>query len=785
MKHLAAAIFVLLLVLAAQAGVARDRCLKPFTVAGEIGLGSFLQPLDAETTFVSPDGHFVALQPVERGLLKRGLVEDELRVYEVAKLRTALVGRDQVRPPLPVLDVRESTYRDGPIISEIQWLPDSSGVAFLLKTAQGGSTLMVVGLRGGRPEALSLPGQDVTAFDVRDRTHYVYTVFAPSSISVPGETWTILVGTGNTLFDLMNPLEWRSKIESGASENGLRSVLWAAVGGAPHLMISRRSNEPILINPLGRWLALAPDGHSLVTAITVTSVPERWVRSFRPPSRDDPQQMHAGRQDVNTTISAGSLVSEYVLINLRTRAITAVNGAPTGIGNGWWGEIGVPKWSEDGKAVLLPNTYPMPSTAHQFVARPCAAIFYPVGWTMQCLRDLSPHDIARIGSLQFVDGNSDEVAIHFLRGGGERSAPREEVYVHARDGIWRVVGGRAVSQPRSNGIDVYVRQGLNTPPVVVATDRRSKISRVIWDPNPQLKNIALGEAVVYQWKDSTGRKWTAGLYKPINYVPGRRYPLVIQTHGFPRDQFQPSGIYPTAFAARALAASGMFVLQVPMECVFEGTREGLCNVEGFVSAVAQLSAQGLVDRNRVGIIGFSRTTYYVLEALTTAGATFAAASVTDGEDYGYMQYLSFLDYAKNVEAHVAEAVIGARPFGTGIQVWIKQSPEFNMMKVSAPLLVTSLGRLSLLDMWESYAVLRYLNKPVDLLVLNSDEHVLTDPAIRMASQGGSVDWFRFWLQGYEDPDAAKAPEYRRWEKLCDLQITQNPRIPTFCVSSRK
>src|SRR4030081_1238633 len=31
----------------------------------------------------------------------------------------------------------------------------------------------------------------------------------------------------------------------------------------------------------------------------------------------------------------------------------------------------------------------------------------------------------------------------------------------------------------------------------------------------------------------------------------------------------------------------------------------------------------------------------------------------------------------------------------------------------------------------------------------------------MASQGGSVEWFRFWLQDYEDPDHAKAHNNRK------------------------
>lgn len=47
-----------------------------------------------------------------------------------------------------------------------------------------------------------------------------------------------------------------------------------------------------------------------------------------------------------------------------------------------------------------------------------------------------------------------------------------------------------------------------------------------------------------------------------------------------------------------------------------------------------------------------------------------------------------------------------------------------------------------------------------LNLLNDSEHVLTNPAARLASQGGTVDWMRFWLQDYEDPAAAKTEQYK-------------------------
>ena len=84
----------------------------------------------------------------------------------------------------------------------------------------------------------------------------------------------------------------------------------------------------------------------------------------------------------------------------------------------------------------------------------------------------------------------------------------------------------------------------------------------------------------------------------------------------------------------------------------------------------------------------------------------------------------------------------------------------------------------LLSMWAAYSGLHQLHKPVDLIMLNSDEHVLTNPAVRMASQGGSVDWFRFWLQGYEDPDPAKAGQYKRWRELKKMQAESDKKSST-------
>lgn len=253
---------------------------------------------------------------------------------------------------------------------------------------------------------------------------------------------------------------------------------------------------------------------------------------------------------------------------------------------------------------------------------------------------------------------------------------------------------------------------------------------------------------------------------PSDYKSGRRYPLVIQTHGFEESRFIPSGIYPTAFAARALAAAGILVLQVQdLGCMTVTPAEGPCAVSGYEAAVNQLVSEGLVDPERIGIIGFSRTCFYVMETLTTGSFRVRAASITDGVLADYFQYILFTSRF----APEANSIIGAQPFGEGLQQWLKRSPGYNLDKITAPLLVVGEGPVGVLFMWQPYAGLRLLQKPVDLIMLNTDEHVLTNPAVRLASQGGTVDWFRFWLQDYENPDSSKIDQYQRWRGLRKMQ----------------
>jgi hypothetical protein len=216
-------------------------------------------------------------------------------------------------------------------------------------------------------------------------------------------------------------------------------------------------------------------------------------------------------------------------------------------------------------------------------------------------------------------------------------------------------------------------------------------------------------------------------------------------------------------AARPLAAAGFVVLQV--EDKYEqnmSAEEARLHVGAYKAAIDQLAKRGVIDPRRVGIIGFSRTCWFVEEALLDMPEHFAAAVLADGVDQSYLQYM--LNAPEN-PAIESERYNGGKPFGKALKSWLNAAPGFRLSKLETPLRLQAIGPVGVLEEWEIYASLRIQNKPVDMMFLPLAQHVLQNPAEIMASEQGDVDWFRYWLKGEEDQDPAKRTQYERWGQL--------------------
>ncbi len=321
--------------------------------------------------------------------------------------------------------------------------------------------------------------------------------------------------------------------------------------------------------------------------------------------------------------------------------------------------------------------------------------------------------------------------------------------------------------------EITLEQDLNTPPKIYVIAHGSHKKSLLLDLNPQFAALRLGKVEEIKWTSKDGHRVGGELYYPVGYAPGTRYPLVIQTHGsLGPTQFSVEGAFSSGYAAQPLAGKGVMVLQLGewdpddpwgyMAKYWDSPEEAVLATGVYESAIDLLDSKGLIDRNLVGLQGFSRTCLYVKFTLTHSKYHFAAAAVEDGIDAGYFQYIA---HNSPIFMHQSEKFNGGLPFGDGLKSWVEKSPSFNADKVLTPIRIIASSAESALGEWEWFALLSRLDKPVELVMLHDATHLLVKPWDRMVSQQGNVDWFSFWLKSDEDPNPVKREQYSRWRAM--------------------
>jgi dipeptidyl aminopeptidase/acylaminoacyl peptidase len=187
------------------------------------------------------------------------------------------------------------------------------------------------------------------------------------------------------------------------------------------------------------------------------------------------------------------------------------------------------------------------------------------------------------------------------------------------------------------------------------------------------------------------------------------------------------------------------------------------------SAVEALDRRRLVDKSNVGIIGFSSTSWQTDFMITHSDFPFAAVSSADSGIRNYGSYW-MLNSKKSMNDY--EDVLGGPPYGLTLENTLRFAPAFNAQNVKSPVLMEySSFPGDLTGNMEFFVALKRQGKAVDMFYYPNGEHVLDTPGERIASLQRNVDWFRFWMQGFENAAPPYDPEqYVRWESLRHEQL---------------
>lgn len=340
----------------------------------------------------------------------------------------------------------------------------------------------------------------------------------------------------------------------------------------------------------------------------------------------------------------------------------------------------------------------------------------------------------------------------------------------------------------ASGWSLRLKDGLDVPPDVVAegpAGQQVQLTRL----NPGV-SAAWGTIRPYAWKDAKGREWNGGLLVPAGHDAGVRHPLVIQTYGFRTDRFYLDGAntsngFTSGFAGRAFLREKILVLAFPVGASTDAPRTEsgaiAASMDGVRGAIDALVESGTVDKDRIGIMGWSMTGERVLNQVTFADAPIRAATILDGDANTIFSLTVTYGVSDGIQARKATTNEGL-PFGDTLATWVRNDPALHTDCVKAALRIESYGPW-VRNNWDVYALLRRQYKPVEMVIIPGGTHGLMTPSERMISLQGNVDWFRFWLKGEErsepflwgESDVTLKDQYRRWHEMAGLKRADDAR----------
>jgi dipeptidyl aminopeptidase/acylaminoacyl peptidase len=308
-----------------------------------------------------------------------------------------------------------------------------------------------------------------------------------------------------------------------------------------------------------------------------------------------------------------------------------------------------------------------------------------------------------------------------------------------------------------------------TPSQIALVDITSGTVRTLVDLNPEFANLELGSIIRLDGVNRYGDRWWAHLVKPLNYEPGKKYPLIVttyRTHEFLR------GASGDENPIHVYAAHGFAVLSFDFGRRDYDNKPGDFNrylswyesVEASIDmAIQKASEMGVVDVAKVGLTGYSRGTEIVAYEITHT-KLFQAVSGAAGDNSPYFYFMA----AKSVQDKFSREGLGGWPEGKSRSNWTQLASDLNAGRIDVPVLNNDPDSEFLADL-ALYTSLRELGKPVELFIYPNELHVVNQPKHRYQIYERNLDWFLFWLKSEESPDPAKSEQNLRWRRLRQLQ----------------
>jgi dipeptidyl aminopeptidase/acylaminoacyl peptidase len=303
---------------------------------------------------------------------------------------------------------------------------------------------------------------------------------------------------------------------------------------------------------------------------------------------------------------------------------------------------------------------------------------------------------------------------------------------------------------------VFSRESVSEFPNLWVSDLVFAGPRQVTDANPQQSDYSWATVELVEWTSGSGVPLQGLVYRPENFDPTKKYPLIVQFYERDSDNLHEhyppiphrSVTRPTFYASRGYV---VFMPDVRYRIGYPGESA----LHSIVPGTLELVEQGFVDQANIGIQGHSWAGYQIAYLVTRTNLFKAAAGGAPVSNmtsaYGGIRYGSGMSRMFQYER--TQSRIGATLWEAP-QRYIENSPVFWADKVETPLLMMHNDRdhaVPFTQGIEMFVALRRLGKPAWIVNYTGELHWPTDFAEKRDWNIRMQQFFDNYLKGAPAP----------------------------------
>ena len=319
----------------------------------------------------------------------------------------------------------------------------------------------------------------------------------------------------------------------------------------------------------------------------------------------------------------------------------------------------------------------------------------------------------------------------------------------------QLIGGdymlRTIQKAKDTDDVIYTIENFQRYPDIHHSTLAFKRSEQITQGVKQQEGFLWGTAELVSWTSLDGRKIEGLLYKPANFDPNKKYPMLVNFYERYTDTYHN---YRMPEPGRStidyhLYTSNGYVIFNPDIRYVDGYPGESC-YNCLMPGVAMMIATGYIDEKAIGAQGHSWGGYQVAYLATRTNLFAAIESgapvVNMFSAYGGIRWGSGM--ARSFQYEHTQSRLGGTPWSTPTRYFVN-SPLFSMDKVQTPILIMhndADGHVPWYQGIEYFVAMKRLGKPCWLLNYTGEPHWPMRMANRIDFQRRMFQFFNHFLK---------------------------------------